>query len=529
MDTGEENYAILENFERVMHFDDEETSESRNGRKIHEYEAIWLSSKKPTVIGSETVGENTDSVVGVETKDSVFVQKSDEIRLLLNELQSAHSDGEPRQPSPVVAPTPTYNFLSQTENPTSPRLHPDRVLSELQELVERANRNKEETTKLETLILPTLSLSTLQRVSPSSPSVQLNPLRLNPQLPTSQTDVPSPTSPSLTKFFIPAPSSISNNPTPGLISPIPIKMTPSAPPSPIAPSYSAAVGPCRSSPSSTDATHQPITPNISITKIYPKADSQPMASVLVNKTEPKAPAFRPPPPYPTKFYVKMPSISKEVTSIASTSAVNQIRLSPQVQRRVPPEYKAPPPVKLLAQAKPTQPVAPPRSKRQVASTSQLPAMVAFPKGPPIPTRTFSSTSLPGIDVDAVAAVMAAAENSSARGSSTGGSSSPTTAANKALSKALGKFHATAASFKTKLAQLSDGKDGGGELSPLPTSQSKLERESSFVKQTAGNKSLSEQNSIDHYNDNFRITQTDGATMNNTAEATSYTRKKQHYL
>ena len=125
--------------------------------------------------------------------------------------------------------------------------------------------------------------------------------------------------------------------------------------------------------------------------------------------------------------------------------------------------------------------------------------------------------------------MAAAENSSARGSSTGGSSSPTTAANKALSKALGKFHATAASFKTKLAQLSDGKDGGGELSPLPTSQSKLERESSFVKQTAGNKSLSEQNSIDHYNDNFRITQTDGPTMNNTAEATSYTRKKQHYL
>ena len=39
MDTGEENYAILENFERVMHFDDEETSKSRTGRKIHEYEA----------------------------------------------------------------------------------------------------------------------------------------------------------------------------------------------------------------------------------------------------------------------------------------------------------------------------------------------------------------------------------------------------------------------------------------------------------------------------------------------------------
>ena len=77
MDTGEENYAILENFERFMHFDDEETSKSRNGRKIHEYEAIWLSSKKPTAIGSETVGENTDCVVGVETKDSVFVQKSE--------------------------------------------------------------------------------------------------------------------------------------------------------------------------------------------------------------------------------------------------------------------------------------------------------------------------------------------------------------------------------------------------------------------------------------------------------------------
>lgn len=529
MDVGEENYATLESFERFTQLDDEEPSKVRSGRKIHEYEAIWLSSKKPTAVGSETVGENTDSTIGAETKDSVFVQKSDEIRLLLSELQSSHSDGEPRQPSPVVAPTPTYNFLTQTENPASPRLHPDRVLSELQELVERANRNKEETTKSEAFILPTLPLSTLQRVSPSSPSVQLNPLRLNPQLPASQKDVPSPTSPCSTKFFIPVPSSISSIPTPGLISPIPIKITPSAPSSPMAPSYSAAVGACRSSPSSTDATHQPVTSNISITRISPKADSQPITSVALTKTEPKAPAFRPPPPYPTKFYVKLPSVSKEVTSVASTSAVNQIKLSPQIQRRMPPEYKAPPPVKLLSQAKPTQPVAPPRSKRQVASSSQLPAMVAFPKGPPIPTRTFSSTLLPGIDVDAVAAVMAAAENSSARGSSSGGSSSPTTAANKALSKALGKFHATAASFKTKLAQLSDGKDGGAEVSALPGSQSKLERESSFVKQGAGNKTLSEQTSMDHYNDNFRLTHADGAAMTNTVEATSYARKKQHYL
>ena len=359
MDTGEENYATLESFERVMQLDDEEPSKSRNGRKIHEYEAIWLSSKKPTAVGSETVGENTDSTAGVETKDSVFVQKSDEIRLLLSELQSTQSDGEPRQSSPVVAPTPTYNFLTQTENPASPRLHPDRVLSELQELVERANRNKEETTKSEVFILPTLPLSTLQRVSPSSPSVQLNPLRLNPQLPIPQKDVPSPTSPCSTKFFIPVPSSISSTPTPGLISPIPIKITPSAPSSPMAPSYSAAVGDRRSSP---DATHKSITPNISITRISPKADSQPIASASVAKTEPKAPAFRPPPPYPTKFYVKLPSISKEVTAVASTSAVNQIKLSPQIQRRMPPEYKAPPPVKLLTQAKPTQPVAPP-SKR----------------------------------------------------------------------------------------------------------------------------------------------------------------------
>lgn len=506
-ETGEENYAVLESFDKVMQFDDEEAAKSRSGRKIHEYEAIWLSSKKSAagVPASETAVENTDTAAGLETKDSVFVQKSDEIRLLLNELQNAHSEGEPRQPSPVVIPMPTYNFLTHAENPSSPRLHPDRVLSELQELVERANRNKEETAKSEAFVLPTLSIPpTLQRVSPSSPST-LNPLRLNPQLPVSRKDVPSPTSPSSSQFFVPAPSSILNTPSPGLISPIPIKITPSAPSPPIAPSFSAAVGPCRSSPSATDATQQPATSNVSITKISPKSEPQPVASLPVTKAEPKAPAFRPPPPYPTKFYVKMPSVSKEVTAIASTSAVSLIKASPQVQRRMPPEYKAPPPVKHVTQAKVSQPVAPPRSKRQVTSASQLPTMVAFPKGPPIPTRTFSSAALPGIDVDAVAAVMAAAENSSARGTSTGGSSSPTTAANKALSKALGKFHATAASFKTKLAQLSDGKDGGGELPAVAASQSKVERESSFAKQS------------------------DGATMMNPSEATSYARKKQHYL
>jgi hypothetical protein len=92
---------------------------------------------------------------------------------------------------------------------------------------------------------------------------------------------------------------------------------------------------------------------------------------------------------------------------------------------------------------------------------------------------------------------------------------------------LGKFHATAASFKTKLAQLSDGKDGGENA--LPASQSKLERESSFVKQTSGNKTFSEQTLVDYYNDNFRLTHTDGAALVNTTEATSYARKKQHYL
>ncbi len=435
-------------------------------------------------------GENQDSDIGVGPKDSVIVQKSDEIRLLLSELRNAPSD-EPRQPSPVVVQTPTYNFLSQihSENPTSPRLHPDRVLSELQELVERANRTKEEAIKSEAILLtvPLVPL-TLQRISPPSPSVHRNPLRLNPQLPASRADVPSPASPSSTQFFLTAPSSISNTPSPGLISPTPIKITPSAPSSPIATSYSATTGPYRSSSSSNDTTQQPFPQSISLTRVSPKADQQPIPAPPVTKTEPKAPAFRPPPPYPTKFYVKMPSITKESTAVASKNTISPIKVSPQIQRRMPPEYKAPPPVKPTTQTKTSQPVAPPRSKRQVTSASQLPTMVAFPKGPPIPTRSFSSSSVPvGIDVDAVAAVMAAAENSSTRGNSTGGSSSPTTAANKALSKALGKFHATAASFKTKFAQLSDGKDRGGEPSALSTSQTKLERETSFVKPTVGSK------------------------------------------
>ena len=477
-----ENYTILESFEKAMKAEDEEAAKSRSGRKIHEYEAIWLSSKEPAAcaVGSEMAGENKDDDVGSDSKDSVFVQKSDEIRLLLSELRNAPSD-EPRQPSPVVPPTPTYNFVNH-ENPTSPRLHPDRVLSELQELVERANRSKEEATKSETILLSVPPV--LQRISPPSPSVHRNPLRHNLQLPVSRADIPSPASPSSAQFFLATPSSISSTPSPGLISPVPIKVTPSAPSSPIATSYSAITGPYRSSPSSNDAVQQSIPSSISITRVSPKTDQQPTPSLSVTKTEPKAPAFRPPPPYPTKFYVKMPTLSKETTAIASTSTINPIKLSPQVQRRMPPEYKAPPPVKTTSQSKASQPIAPPRSKRQVTSSSQLP-MVAFPKGPPIPTRSFSSSSVHGIDVDAVAAVMAAAENSSTRGNSTGGSSSPTTAANKALSKALGKFHATAASFKTKFAQLSDGKDGGGELSATSTNQLKLERESSFVKPTVG--------------------------------------------
>lgn len=445
--------------------------------------------------------DNTDSSTSVETKDSVFNQKSDEIRLLLNDLRCTAPDEQ--RLSPVIAVTPTFNFVPQTDSPTSPRLHPDRVLSELQELVERANRNKEEAFKSEASFLSVSSaLNALQPVSPPSPTLQRNPLR-HPQSSQSRGDIPSPGSPNSTRIYISAPATISNTPSPGLISPAPIKVTPCAPASPIAPPivqpnalsiaspttssiappYNTTVGIYRSS-SSTDPTNQSITTGVSVTRISPKAEP-PQQSLTIAKTEPKAPAFRPPPPYPSKFYVKLPQVSKEVTPSSSISTVNPKKQSPPVQRRMPPEYKAPPPVKPLSQTKANQPVAPPRSKRQITSASHLPNMVAFPSGPPVPTRSFSSSSVPGIDVDAVAAVMAAAENSSTRGSSTGGSSSPTTAANKALSKALGKFHATAASFKTKFAQLSDGKDGGIESS-APTSQLKLERESSFAKPTAGN-------------------------------------------
>lgn len=169
-----------------------------------------------------------------------------------------------------------------------------------------------------------------------------------------------------------------------------------------------------------------------------------------------------------------------------------------INRRTPPEYKAPPPVKRTPQSSSQpQPVAPPRSKRH-STTHQFPAIktkaevaaaAAFPKGPPIPVRTFSSAqasavnSDQGIDVDAVAAIMAAAETCSPK-TRPEGSSSPSTAANKALSKALGKFHATAASFKTKLAQFSEVKEGA-DPSGAFTLQPKLERESSFVKPAAG--------------------------------------------
>ena len=485
-ETSDETYMALESVEAVMKVEENESTKNRSGRKINEYEAIWLGSKEGAscVQTPETISVAIgNGGINTDTKDSVFIQKSDEIHQLLNELRNTSLDTSKQQPSsPAVVPAPTFDFLSHAEKPVSPRLHPDRVLSELQELVERANRNSEEVTKSEAILLSVpVASSSLQRASPPSPSMQRSHLRLNSSLPVSRSDLPSPASPSSNQFFIPAPTTMSNTPSPGLISPVPIKMIPSAPSSPIALSFQATVGPYRSSTSSTDSTNQ-LTNSSVVPRISPKAEQNPSHKPTKNESKTvKAPAFRPPPPYPSKFYVKMPSVSKELASTCSTNAVSHVKLSPPLQRRVPPEYKAPPPVKPATNTKTNQPVAPPRSKRQVTSASQLPAMAAFPAGPPIPTRSFSSSSVPGIDVDAVAAVMAAAETSSSRSNSTGGSSSPTTAANKALSKALGKFHATAASFKTKFSQLSDGKDAAVEPSVASASPFKLERESSFVK------------------------------------------------
>jgi len=208
-----------------------------------------------------------------------------------------------------------------------------------------------------------------------------------------------------------------------------------------------------------------------------------------------------------------------------------------------------------------QPVAPPRSKRH-STTHQFPviktkpgiaASVAFPKGPPIPVRTFTSAqasamnSDQGIDVDAVAAIMAAAETCSPK-TRPEGSSSPSTAANKALTKALGKFHATAASFKTKLAQFSDVREGADPCGSF-TFQPKLERESSFVKPAVGEFSVSVFKLviqfllilayhycvfvIEHFKlimfIYFTVFLGDGVAVVNSSETTTYARKKQQYL
>lgn len=425
--------------------DEVDEVEPKAGRKkAHEYEAIWLSA------GGQTSSPPPPSPAEVEDKETsgkeatVFVQKSDEIRLLLTELRSpAREESSPR-PAAAMAPVP----LSPS------RLHPDRVLSELQELVERANRSKEEAIQSEVA---------LQLIT-SSPSGRKSPS-------------PGPS--------FPVPSSMSSTPSPGLISPIPIKVTPQNP-----------------SSSSSGFYRHP----------GPMTTTTPPAVA-----EPKAPAFRPPPPYPAKLYVKLPPVAHEERHQQQQQPPPPT--SPRMQRRLPPEYKAPPPVQrpstlTTAAAKPQQPqqqlsapqpIAPPRSKRQTAT--HLTPAVAFPKGPPIPTRSFVPPSAPpGIDLDAVAAVMAAsAETTSRAGANnngSSGSSSPTTAANKALSKALGMFHATAASFKTKLAtQFGDsgrgGASGGGgdadssssssSSSPLAggNQPAKMERESSFVKPTVG--------------------------------------------
>jgi len=417
---------------------------------VNEYEAIWLSGNEPPAAAVTCSEQNHDNT-GV-AKDSVFAQKSNEIRLLLNELRNTPSDEARHTPSP---------------NPASPRLHPDRVLIELQELVERANRSKNE-------LMKSTSDSYLlsSRSSPSSPNSGHKP-----EAPTTSMY------PSTASAFS---SAVSTN--------------------------SGTKFPSSKKPSSTFYTKCP----------------EPVA-----KKETKAPAFRPPPPYPTNLYVQLPPLSSDPASSSSKSKGPTQQQSPHRRNppaeRIPPEYKAPPPVKRTPQpSSQPQPVAPPRSKRhstthqfpviktkpEVAAAKAAKAAKAFPKGPPVPVRTFASAQASaaspdqGIDVDAVAAIMAAAENSSPKTRSEG-SNSPSTAANKALSKALGKFHATAASFKTKLAQFSDVKEGADPSGNF-TFQPKLERESSFVKPAV-------------------VFLGDGVAVVNSSETTTYARKKQQYL
>lgn len=457
-----------------MGADDSETSQkiARTGKKTHEYEAIWLKATDSfmPIIKSEIARDSVDNVSDYNTKDadSSFQQKSEEIQLF-NEVRSVPFSEKARQSSPIGSVS-TPSVASRLEIANTPRLHPDRVLSELQELVERANRSKEEAIQSEATLLASSFVSVgMNESGPTSPSINHKSLHLNSSSPATRIEVHSPSSPSSSQFSLPAPSSISSTPSPGLITPIPIKMIPSAPCSPVAPSHSSSSNhQFKTSSSGNKLLNQPYSlKNPSATRPV-----EPLGA----KSEPKAPAFRPPPPYPTKLYVKLPPLAQDQATAINTKDSK----SPNMQRRLPPEYKAPPPVQRPTQVKLVpQPVAPPRSKRQV---SHLVPSIAFPKGPPVPIRSFSSSPAPGIDVDAVAAVMAAAENSTPRTvSTTGGSSSPTTTANKALSKALGKFHATAASFKTKLAQFGDVKDGLSETSSQASNQPKMERESSFVK------------------------------------------------
>ena len=419
------------------------------------------------MIKAEIARDSVDNGPDNNTKDtdSIFHQNSEESQLF-NEARSVPFSEKTRQSSPISSVS-TSCVASRLETVNTPRLHPDRVLSELQELVERANRSKEEAIQSEATLLASSFVSVgMKETGPTSPSINHKSLHLNSSSPATRIEVHSPSSPA--QFNLPVLSSISSIPSPGLITPIPIKMIPSAPCSPVASSHNSSSIPFKTSSSTSKIVHQPHTLN---------NNSAPrLAEPLGTKSEPKAPAFRPPPPYPTKLYVKLPPLSQDQAASTNTKDSK----SPNMQRRLPPEYKAPPPVQrpTLVKLLP-QPVAPPRSKRQV---SHLVSAVAFPKGPPVPTRSFASSPAPGIDVDAVAAVMAAAENSTPRTvSTTGGSSSPTTTANKALSKALGKFHATAASFKTKLAQFGDGKDGATDSSSQSSNQPKMERESSFVK------------------------------------------------
>ena len=452
--------------------DDGEASQkmSQTGKKIHEYEAIWLRATDPLMpmIKADVTRDSVDYSLDyyIKESDSVFIQKSDDSQLV-KETRGASFTEKSRQ-SPPICSSSTSGAALRLETVNTPRLHPDRVLSELQELVERANKSKEEAIQSEATLIASSFMSVgVQGTAPPSPSNNHKSLHLNSPSPSTRMEVHSPNGPNSAQFSLPAPSSISSIPSPGLITPIPIKIIPSAPCSPVHSSSNS----YKTSSSTAKIVNQSFTlSNHSNVRL-----SDPSSGI---KAEPKAPAFRPPPPYPTKLYVKLPPLAQDQTAPINTKDSKSLNM----QRRLPPEYKAPPPVQRPTQIKPVsvpQPIAPPRSKRQV---SHLVPSVAFPKGPPAPTRSFASPPAHGIDVDAVAAVMAAAENSSPRAVSTaGGSSSPTTTANKALSKALGKFHATAASFKTKLAQFGDGKDGGSDSSSQSSNQPKMERESSFVK------------------------------------------------